>query len=196
MEEIDDITLTRARQGDADAFEQILYAYERLIYSIAYHMTGNAEDARDITQESALKIYRSLPSCHETKGLKPWICKITQNTCLDHLRKRKSRPVVSYDAMLEQGNAAEREDSDPTPEQRMMSKESQRKILLAINKLPPEQRLVITLRGIKNMSYEEIAEITDTSLGTVKSRISRARASLRRELYFTEQKPSASRLNK
>ena len=176
--------LSRAIRGDTDAFEGLVLQYEKLIYNIAFRMMGNAEDAKDISQEVIIKIYRNLSSCAGMEYMKAWTAKITHNTCIDELRRRKGKITDSYDyaAGAEFGEEApERQFADPAdgPEALLLRKELGAIIEEGLRRLPCQHRGLIVLRDIQGMSYEEIAEITSTPMGTVKSRLSRARNSLR-----------------
>jgi len=181
--------LQKAASGDMDAFETLIVQYEKLIYNIAWRIMGNAEDAKDIAQEAIIKIYRNLAACKSLDLFKAWAAKITHNTCMDELRRRKNKATESYDAMLEEGRA----DADirgvelgssvsDSPEAALMQKELQGIIADGLGKLSDEHRALLVLRDVQGISYEEIADITNLPLGTVKSRISRGRSNLKRIL--------------
>jgi len=183
--------LQKAAGGDIAAFETLIVQYEKLIYNIAWRIMGNAEDAKDIAQEAILKIYRNLATCKSIDLFKAWAAKITHNTCLDELRRRKGKQAESYDAMLEEGREAFdadirrgdlRSPDDGDPESALMRKEMQGIIGDGLNQLSDEHRALLVLRDVQGLSYEEIAEITNLPLGTIKSRISRGRSNLKRIL--------------
>lgn len=180
--------LLLAKQGNATAFEVLIRHFERLIYSIAYRMMNNREDARDLAQEALIKVYRSMDKCEDINGFKNWVCRITTNVCIDEIRKRKNKQAVSIDAHGE--NEASildaRASDEKTPEEVVLDGERAAKIKAAINSLSETHRALIILREIKGLSYEEVADALDMNLGTVKSGIARARLRLR-ELLTSEQ---------
>jgi RNA polymerase sigma-70 factor (ECF subfamily) len=174
--------LSKAAGGDIAAFETLILQYEKLIYNIAWRIMGNAEDAKDIAQEAILKIYRNLAACKSADLFKAWACKITHNTCMDELRRRKGKAAESYDAMLEEGRGGDLWTSDDTPEAALLRKEMSGIIGDGLNRLSHQHRALLVLRDVQGFSYEEIAEITNMPLGTVKSRISRGRGNLKQIL--------------
>ena len=173
----------KAKSGKAKAFEDLILKYEKSIYNTAYRIMGNYEDARDMSQESLIKAYKNIRNCADVTHFRRLLYVITTNTCLDELRKRKNRVNVPIDSMIDNTD-----DSSPkrqfvseeaTPEERLINKELSVKIQNAINQLPDDQKAAIVLRDIRGLSYEEVAEAMSSSIGTVKSRLSRARARLR-----------------
>jgi RNA polymerase sigma-70 factor (ECF subfamily) len=142
----------------------------------------NENDAMDALQESFIKIYKNLKSFKGDSRFDTWVHRITVNTCKDMLRKNEKYKL--NDSLYPGGDDGEymREfpDVEPGPEDAVMRSELASELLQCVNMLPPDHRDVIILRDIRNLSYEEISDILDTSLGTVKSRINRARGSLRR----------------
>ncbi|MDR3238849.1 MAG: sigma-70 family RNA polymerase sigma factor [Clostridiales bacterium] len=170
-----DDPLTRAQKGDHGAFEQILLSYEKMIYSIAYRYMENAEDAKDITQEAVIKIYHSLASCKAWESFKAWAARITVNTALDELRRRKNKQAVN----LEDTCIAA---PDGAPDEIAASRETLRDILSAIHKLPDDYRTLIILRDLQGFTYDELSRALSLPMGTVKSKLSRARISLQKIL--------------
>lgn len=174
--------LALAAAGDVSAFERLIVGYEKLIFSQAYRMLGNACDARDAAQESLIKIYCNIHKCHDIKSFKYWIRAITNNTCIDELRKRKNRREDSLHRIYETQDgesSLQFEAPDATPEAELMTAEKQKLIQAAIDKLPPKYKSLVVLRDINGLSYEELSETTGLNMGTVKSRLSRARGRLR-----------------
>jgi len=169
-----ELLLTKARKGDKEAFGQVIYPYERLIYNIAYKYMGNAEDAGDVAQESLLKIYLNIKSCRSMETFKAWAAKITVNTALDALRKRAGKFVE-----ITEDYAAPETDR---PEHIAVKNEDIRLIKDSIKALSPEHRMLIILRDLEGFSYEELAQAAGIALGTVKSRLSRARFALREQI--------------
>lgn len=180
--------LSKATNGDITAFETLIIQYEKLIYNITWRIMGNAEDAKDMAQEAILKIYKNLAACKSIDLFKAWAVKIAHNTCIDELRRRKNKTAESYDAMLEEGreevhrDSASQTDAGSSPEAALLQKELKGIIGNALNLLSDEHRALIVLREIHSLSYEEISEITNLPIGTIKSRISRGRSNLKRIL--------------
>jgi len=175
----DQLLIKRAQSGDIDAFEDLIRAYEKKIYSIAYNMMNNREDAQDVTQETVLKIYRSLRMFNGKSTFSAWIYKVTTNTCLDELRKRK-HTSLSIEKMAEDG--LQLGDEAYSSEELLSQKLLGQRISTEIDTLSTDYKLMIVLRDVQGMSYQEIADMTGISIGTVKSRINRARKQLREKL--------------
>lgn len=171
--------LSKCKSGDINAFEELITTYEKLIYNISYRMFSNAEDAKDITQEVFIKIYKNINKCTDLNSFKNWACKIASNTCIDELRKRKGIYTDNIDDTLESDYLNETKLKVITPEDSLVNKENISEIQSAINRLSPEYKTLIILRDIHGMNYQEISEIMDTPLGTIKSRIHRARTNLK-----------------
>lgn len=169
-----------AMRGDADAFEQLMEQHEGRMYAVALRMCGNREDAQDCLQESMLRVYRALNSFKGQSSFATWVYRITMNTCLDELRRRKTRQASSLDAMLDMGWSPT--DETDTPEHHSLRQEQRRAIERAIADLPEDMRAAIVLRDIQGCSYEEIADVLSANVGTIKSRISRGRERLRNAL--------------
>ncbi len=190
QKEQSDALVALAKKGDMQAFETLLIKHEKMVYHIAFRMFGTLEDAKDISQDVFLKVYRNLQYFDEKSAFSTWVYRIAVNTCIDEMRKRKGKQTYSLEAELEDSEGVYQKqfaDDGQTPEQSMMRKEAQREILQALERLSPEHKMAIILRDIRGFSYEEIAEITDTGLGTVKSRISRARQQLKEEILKNEE---------
>ena len=183
---MDENIFKRAAAGDVAAFEVLILAHEKFIYNIALRIMGNSEDAKDISQEAIIKIYRHLKTCNSAENLRAWMARIVHNAGMDELRRRKGKHTVSYDGMLDtEDNAMEmqiEDDAKTRPEAVLLQKELGGQIEQALMSLSAEHRALIVLRDIQGMSYEDIAEITKTPLGTVKSRINRGRNNLKRIL--------------
>jgi len=165
-------------EGYSDAFEQILLRYEKLILHIARRYLNNQEDALDASQDAIIRIYKGLPNVilREGGNLKAWICTVTANTCLDIVRKRR---VVAEELTEE---SAITSPNLPSAEDSAITNERVKEILEAIAKLPDDHRMVLILRDMQGLSYEELADALSLTLGTVKSRLSRARAALKKML--------------
>lgn len=176
--ELDERELIRkAGDGDAYAFEQLMTAHESKMYAVALRMCGNREDAQDCLQEAMLRVYRAMSGFKGQSSFSTWVYRITMNSCLDELRRRKSRAGTSLDALLENGFSPC--DDGDTPEQNSLRSEQRRVLERAIAALPEDMRSAIVLRDIQGCSYDEIAQALDANVGTIKSRISRGREKLR-----------------
>ena len=169
--------IQKAGRGDAYAFEQLMAAHENKMYAVALRMCGNREDAQDCLQEAMVRVYRALSGFKGQSSFSTWVYRITMNSCLDELRRRKNRMTSSLDAMLENGFAPS--DDGDTPEQSSLRSEQRRALERAIRELPEDMRAAIVLRDVQGLSYEEIAQALEANVGTIKSRISRGREKLR-----------------
>lgn len=182
--------LKRARQNDKNAWESLVRENERMVYHIAYRMMQNEEDAKDISQEIFIKVYRNLSKFDESAAFSTWLYRIAVNTCIDALRKKKGNQIVSLQEQTQ-------EEHQDTPEQNYLQKEEQIQIMQTIETLSPEHRAMILMRDMEDMTYGEIAECLSLSLGTVKSRIARAREQFKKEfLAKKELLANKSRQNK
>lgn len=166
-----------AQHGDLDAFNQLVQRYERQVYNISFRMLGNSQLAEDITQETLLKAYRGIAR-FRGDNLRAWLLRIASNACNDLLRSRRSRQDVSLELLMEEGRDIWAS-SDPSPEQEALRRELGREIQRGLLTLPREQRMVLILVDVEGMSYEEAAQSAGISPGTLRSRLSRARAKLR-----------------
>jgi len=170
--------LLRAQKGDSAAFEDIVRANEAVVYRLALRQLGNREDAEDAAQEVFLKAYTGLASFRGDSKLSVWLYRITSNVCTDMLRRR--RETVSLSQENEEGEPLELELPDERfdPAALAERKDLREHIGAALKALPPEPREVLLLRELGGASYDEIAAALDLDLGTVKSRIFRARKKL------------------
>jgi RNA polymerase sigma-70 factor (ECF subfamily) len=187
--------IAAAQQGDISAYNQLVIAYQQLAYNVAYRVLGDTERAMDATQDAFLKGYRAIDT-FRGGSFKAWILRITTNACYDLLRSAKRRRTSSIDDLVEdEEHSGILEDDQETPEQYVQRQDLNDVIQAALAMLPEDQRTVVILSDIQGMNYVEIAEATMVSLGTVKSRLSRARAKMRD--YLLEHKellPDALRL--
>lgn len=173
--------------GNQEAFSELVKAYEKPVYNLCLRMTGNAQDAQDLAQEAFLKAWRGLRFYKFESSFSTWLYRLTSNVCIDFLRRQKRRTAVSL-TMEEQ--ELEVPDQRPVPEERMLQQEARQAVSQAMNQLEDEFRLVLTLRVLEDMSYEQIAQIMDLKVGTVKSRLARARIKLKNILQQNGNKSS------
>ena len=169
--------IRRLQAGDQDAFAKLLETYEKSVYNLCLRMTGNREDAADLTQEAFLKVWRGAAQYQFESSFSTWLYRLTSNVCIDFLRSKKRRQTVSLTLEEEQDGAQELEiaDSAPLPEEQVLHSETKREIAAAME----DFRLILTLRLVENLSYEQIADAMDLKVGTVKSRLARARIKLK-----------------
>lgn len=172
--------IERAIRGDARAFNELMSAQEKRMYAVAMRMFGNREDAEDCLQDAMLRIFRSISGFKFQSSFSTWVYRVTMNTCLDELRKRKNRPNTSLDGLLDAGWMPT--DAQDTPEQHALRAEVRGSVYGFIRELPEDMRAAVVLRDIQGLSYEDIAQALDTNVGTVKSRISRGREKLREKI--------------
>ncbi len=173
--------IQRAGAGDEAAFEQLVLAYEKKIYNLTLRMTGNREDAFDLTQETFLKAWHGIGLFQFDSKFSTWLCRIASNTCIDFLRRQRRRQAMSLIALDDENIPYEIAVADSSQDparltEAMLNREA---IYNALNCLAPEYRMVLSLRAIDGMSYEEIGQALDLRPGTVKSRIARGREKLR-----------------
>ncbi|NWF79786.1 MAG: sigma-70 family RNA polymerase sigma factor [Chloroflexi bacterium] len=183
------------QRGDVEAFNQLVRLYEGRVYNLCYRMLSDADAAADATQDTFIAAYRNL---NRFRGglFRAWLLRIATNTCYDMLRARQRRPAVSLDAGYEDEDAGPRLDlPDPaeSPDEAVLRRELAQALELGIAQLPEDQRIVVILSDVQGLAYDEIAAVTNTTLGTVKSRLSRARARLRDILRAGELLPSKFR---
>lgn len=172
--------LKKAQQGDADAFEQLVAPYEQKIYALCLRLLAHREDAQDAAQETMLRLYRALVSYRGEAQLGTFIYRVTANTCMDALRRRNVRACESLEALDDVGVVPV--DDSPGPEETILRAEENERLSRAIDALSDEMRLPLVLREIQALSYEEVAQTLGLEMGTVKSRIHRAREKLARML--------------
>jgi len=165
-----------SKGGDHPAFGRLVLRYQDRIYNLCRYMLRDAEEAQDAAQDVFFKAYGSLKDYNPESSFYTWLYRIAVNTCLDY--GKKSRPKPFEDECAIDSLAC----GQPSPERLYQSKETGRLIEAALQKLPKKLRAAIVLKEIEGFSYEEIAGVLGTSVGTVKSRISRAREELRRLL--------------
>ena len=181
----DQILVSAALAGDSDSFNQLVERYQNRAYGLCFRMLGDSDAAADVAQDAFISAYRHLPSLRGE--FRPWLMRIVANACRDVLRSNKRHPSVSLDTNPrdeDESPALQIADSNPNPEEHLMRAEMHRTISVALLQIPQDQRTVVILSDIDGMSYDEIAEVTGANIGTVKSRLNRARARLRE--IFTE----------
>lgn len=186
----DDANLVkRSQKGDRAAFNELVRRHQKRIYNLCYRILGNREEAEDVAQEVFITVYKSLKDFRGDSALTTWIHTITTNHCknrLKYLKRRRYFQTNSIDDIVEtnEGDMKREYASDEfySPEEELEHSEAGIEIEKAINELEDEYKIVIVLRDVQGLSYQEIADILDLKEGTVKSRIHRARLELQAKL--------------
>lgn len=177
----------RHRKGDPSAFLEIVDSYSNLLCNVAFRLTGNREDALDLYQEVLLKVHHSLGSFRGQASLRSWMYRITVNAARNRVRwwsQKKRGTTYSLDEAEEdhQAHSERVADPSPSPEGRAYASEIRARVQQGLDRLPLEQRVAVVLRDVEGLEYREIASTLGIFLGTVKSRLGRGRAALRRQL--------------
>lgn len=170
--------IERAKKGSKDAFARLLERYERLVYHHALRMVGSAEDAEDLTQEVFIKVWLGLPCFQGDSSFSTWLYRLTNNACIDFLRREKKRRGDASLDDAEQGVGEQLPDPAPSPQRQLERDEVSQEVWAGLMQLTPDHREVLVLREIDGLSYEEIGQILALNPGTVKSRLARARLAL------------------
>lgn len=193
--------IARLKAGELAAFDELVEEYQSLVYALALRILGDAEDARDAAQETFIKIYRHFAGFRGEASLKTWVCRIAINQARSTerwWRRRRRSDTASLDAPMGQSGPSDLSGDDgqspsdylpsasATPEAEAISRERRRQIEQALTTLKKDFRIAVILRDIEGLSYEEIAYVTDVSVGTVKSRIARGREMLREAVVGLE----------
>ena len=176
--------VARAKAGDDNAFAQLMQDNETRIYNLTLRMTGNPEDAMDLAQEAFLNAWRGLKFFKGDSAFSTWVYRLASNACIDFLRRKKRRQDISLSMPTD-----EEDDSQPDipddrflPERELERQELRQAVADGLKQLSDEHRQVLVMREVNGLSYQEIADVLDLEAGTVKSRIARARNSLRKIL--------------
>jgi RNA polymerase sigma-70 factor (ECF subfamily) len=169
--------LIRAKKGDMDAFESLVKKYQRTVYGLCHHITGAHQTADDLSQDTFIKAYLALPHFIDGHAFFPWIRRIALNNCFNYLKKSKrEKPLAEEEKVARHNFLSAPHESPPDSVQR---KEMESKFKEAFRALPPDQKVIFSLRAFENLSYQEIAQELHIPAGTVMSRLNRARKRLR-----------------
>lgn len=176
--------ISKAKNGDQDAFGQLVLTHQNKVYTLCVHLLGSREEAEDLAQEAFLKAWRSLDGFHGESSFATWMHRLTTNLCLDHLRKQTRRQSVSVVISLDDEEAPLPEPAGHSsdPQEELERAERNRALKRGVEALPEHYRRPLVMREVGGMSYQEIADGLGLDLGTVKSRIARAREALRKIL--------------
>ncbi len=170
------VWLEQARKGDKIAFGHLVEAYQTPVYNLAYRMLNNSGEAEEAAQEAFIRAFTRLESYNPAHKFSTWLLSITSNYCIDQLRKRRAL-LLSIDEPLPPHPALQSERTKG-PEAQMMNSEQQEMVQTLLSELPPDYRQAVVLRYWNELSYEEIAEIMETTVSAIKSRLFRARRQL------------------
>lgn len=177
--------IRRSQKRDLAAFEELVVLYQQRVYALSYQLTGNYDDAQELAQEVFVRAYRALETFRGEADFGTWLHRITVNLYLNMKKRRSSAELVSLDEPVDTGDGeVSREIAATTgdPLEALEEREFREMLEGALAELTPEQRAVLVLREVEGYSYEEIARLLGLSLGTVKSRLNRARESLKKKL--------------
>lgn len=176
--------IEKSKSGDYIAFEELVHRYENKVYTVAYRFMGNHADACDLAQEAFIKMYQALPKFRGESSFMTWIYHITANVCRDELRRRQNKQALSLDDDSDDNVSLKLTVASdaPSPEELVESMELSDQVQQCLNMLSEEYRLILIMREIQGFSYDEIAAAMEISLGTVKSRLSRARAMFKEKM--------------
>lgn len=180
--------IAAACQGDESAFETLIHLYEKRVFALTLRICGNPDDAAEAAQEAFLSAWQGLSHFRGASSFSTWLYRLTSNACIDLLRREKKRRAVSGQSLDDTSRLSSQlqfinlPDSSPSPQKLAEQKELREQINTGLQKLPLEQRQALILREIHQLSYDEISQVLQVDLGTIKSRISRGRQNLRRFL--------------
>jgi RNA polymerase sigma-70 factor (ECF subfamily) len=189
MSDDEKLWITRARQGDDQAFAQLVEAYQRPVFNLCYRMLGDPAQAEDAAQETFIRAYTRLDSYDPTRKFSSWLLAIASHYCIDRLRRQRFG-LVSWDDLPPWRWLP---DSDPQPEEITLRHEAQRHVQELLERLPPDHKAAIILRYWYDLSYEEIAQVLDSTLPAVKSRLFRARQMLAEAAVQAENVPTTNK---
>lgn len=177
--------IERCRRHDLEAFDELVRLYERRIFNFALRLSGNHHDAEDITVETFIRVFNAIANFRGDATFSTWLFRIAHNVFLDMRKKERAHPHTSLQDVLELDESeVTRQVEDPAPLPERMAEDAELSQILrrAIDELPDYQKTMVLLYHTQNKSYEEIAEIMHLPIGTVKSRLNRARIALKSKL--------------
>lgn len=184
MKREDAALVKKAKEGDGKAYDELIILYKDAVQGVIYRMVRNKQEAEDLTQEAFIKAYNSINSFNEEYAFSTWLFKIATNNCIDYFRKRKLKTQSMDQTVRYKDDEIRQEypDTEGRADKELLASEKTRLIKKAIDDLPEKYKTAIILRHTEEKSYEEIAEILDLPLGTIKARIFRAREMLKKSL--------------
>ena len=182
MTTTDEELVARSVGGDLDSFNQLVRRWERPIHALAYRTLGREEEARDVCQEAFLRAYRSLPGFRGQAKFSSWLYRITLNLCRDWQRRERRSPIVASPEGVDLVAAAAEQGPVVSIEEMVSRNDMSRAVARAMARLPEEQRTAIVLKEYQGLTFQEIADLLDCPLSTVKTRLYQGLTVLRREL--------------
>ena len=185
------LLITRSQKGDVNAFNQLVLYYQQTAYNVVLRMLGDSDAAADVTQDTFIAAFRAIQSFRGGSSFRAWLLRIASNQACDYWRRTNRHPQDSLDSVMDEDephdssmlNALIETEQAANPEEFLLNQELQELIQKGLQELPLDQRIAVILCDVQGLSYDEIAASTQTSLGTVRSRIARGRARLRGYLY-------------
>jgi RNA polymerase sigma-70 factor (ECF subfamily) len=188
--------ISKSRTGDVEAFNELVERYERLVFNVALRMTGDSASAEDVTQDTFVSAYKAIDR-FRGGSFKSWLLRIATNHCHDRFRAAQRSRALSLDAVMSETESLSLADHSESPEDYALRQELGRTLNEGLRSLPEDQRLVVILCDIQELSYEEAAQAANCSLGTVKSRLNRGRTRLRDYMLARKELlPAGFRLDK
>lgn len=187
--------LRRLHRGDPRAFTELVHRHQDRVYSLTCRMLGDPQEAEDVSQDVFVSVHRHLLRFRGECRLSTWIYRITRNHCLNRLKRRANEKIARDAAFRDGGDGAEgfAVERPPNPDQAMVAAEERARVQAALERLEPMHRMLVVLRDLEGMSYEDLARIAELPVGTVKSRLHRARAALARLLEDDGMAPEGAR---
>jgi len=179
------LLIQRCQKGERDAFDILFKQYEKRVYNLSYRLSGNYDEANDISVDAFLRVYQAIKLFRGDANFSTWLYRIVTNVYLDRRKRQRNKQHLSLEEYIElEENSVARQVEDPNPGPAMVMESVERGELLqkAIGELPDYQRAMIVLYHKEGLAYEEIAEVMSLPIGTVKSRLNRARLVLREKL--------------
>ncbi len=182
------LLIKKAQQGDLDAFNELVLAYQNRVYTVTYRIMGEPGAAADAAQDTFITAYRRIES-YRGGNFRAWLLRIATNTCYDELRRQKRRPTTSLEDLggEDMDDGPPLPDDAPTPEEVAQESELNQAVQNCISGLKDDQRIVLVMADVQGYSYQEIADTLNVQMGTVKSRLSRARLAVRRCLQAVQE---------
>ncbi|RMG83115.1 MAG: sigma-70 family RNA polymerase sigma factor [Chloroflexi bacterium] len=182
------LLIKKAQQGDLDAFNELVLAYQNRVYTVTYRIMGEPGGAADAAQDTFITAYRRIES-YRGGNFRAWLLRIATNTCYDELRRQKRRPTTSLEDLggEDMDDGPPLPDDAPTPEEVAQESELNQAVQNCISGLKDDQRIVLVMADVQGYSYQEIADTLNVQMGTVKSRLSRARLAVRRCLQAVQE---------
>jgi len=176
------LLIERCQQGDTIAFDRLVERHGQWVYNLAYRMIGDREEAHDIAQEAFVRAFAAIKGFRRGSSFATWLYRVTANVCLDEIKRRRRRPAPATSFLSGENQRPDPPDPAPDVAQRVEAIERRELVRRAIASLPLHHRLPLVLCELQGCSYDEVAAIMKTNVGTVKSRLNRARLALKKAL--------------